>query len=128
MLSLTLCLTIICQTGHLHCVFMRYSLSLAFTKKGSWTKMGFSLHEKYWSSVHYSKRMGLTSPYSANRKQARGIINNSNCYLTQCSLHNMLLSQVLCYQGPFLVNHRQLTTILFSLCDACSLSYRFTIP
>lgn len=35
---------------------------------------------------------GLTSPYSANRKQARRIINNSDCYLPQSSLHNMLLS------------------------------------
>lgn len=28
---------------------------------------------------------GLTSPHSANRKQARSIINNSDCYSTLCS-------------------------------------------
>lgn len=45
--------------------------------------------------VHYITAWGwgLTSPHSANRKPASKIINNSVCYLTQASLHNMLMSQ-----------------------------------
>lgn len=47
------------------------------------------------AGVHYITAWGwgLTSPHSANRKRASTIINNSDCYLTQPSLHNMLVSQ-----------------------------------
>lgn len=42
----------------------------------------------------------LTSPHSANGKQASRIINNSDCCLTQSFLHHKLMRQHFCYQGP----------------------------
>lgn len=82
---------------------------------------GNSVSEKKWSTLHYSGGWGLTSPHSANRKQASMTINNSDCYLTQAFLHDMLMSQQYsCYQGPSLVNLQP-----FSLPSPLSLSGSF---